>query len=79
MSTVPLKRCGPSLPRGIPAKDKWEPPTRQQSVRFRPDGQIAEIFDGSNSRTTYTYNQAGQILGTRSESEDGPFKTIYVL
>ncbi len=59
------------------AKEKWEPPTRQGSVRFRPDGQIAEINDGSNSRTTYAYNQAGQILETRSESEDGPFKTIY--
>jgi YD repeat-containing protein len=60
-----------------PAKEEWQPIKRRSLIRFRTDGQIAEIFDGSNSRTTYTYNQAGQILGTRSESEDGPFKTIY--
>ena len=73
----PVETMRTELAMWDPAKEKWEPPTRQGSVRFRPDGQIAEINDGSNSRTTYTYNQAGKILETRSESEDGPFKTIY--
>src|ERR1035441_6049823 len=77
MSTVRLKRCGPSLPCGIPPKKSGS----HQQDRDRSDsaltGQLAEINDGSISRTTYAYNQAGQILETRSESEDGPFKTIY--
>ena len=79
MSTVRLKRCGPSLPCGIPPKKSGSHQQDSNRSDSALTGQLAEINDGSISRTTYAYNQAGQILETRSESEDGPFKTIYVL
>ena len=64
-----------------PAKEEWQPIKRRSLIRFRTDGQVAEDDnhnqEGSNSRTTYTYSQAGQILEIRSETEGGPFTTIY--
>jgi YD repeat-containing protein len=64
-----------------PAKEDWQPDKQQTLIRFRPDGQISEIEhhnpDGSTSLTTYTYNEAGEILETRSKTEDGAVKTTY--
>ncbi len=63
-----------------PAKQEWHAPKQTALIRFRPDGQIADVEDhgqdGSVSRTTYIYNEAGQILETRSQTGEGPVSKI---
>lgn len=62
------------------AKKEWQPSRAPRLIRFRPDGQIAQIEqhseDGSRSRTTYTYNEASQILETKFQTGDGPASKI---
>jgi FKBP-type peptidyl-prolyl cis-trans isomerase 2 len=53
------------------ARQEWEPFKRQTSVRFRPDGQLAQIEDDFGSLITYIYSHAGQILETRHQINDG--------
>src|SRR5262245_32805140 len=63
-------------------KEQWQPPRSSSVLQVRPDGMVAQREDhypnGSSSRTSFTYDEAGHLLESTFESGDGHIgKTLY--
>jgi YD repeat-containing protein len=56
--------------------EQWQAPRRFCLVQLRPDGRVVEQEDhnpnGSFSRSRYTYDDAGHLLETTFQLDEGP-------